>query len=324
MSIQSSSWKLSLAARLCRLFPPGFSGVFLRMYPTPTAIRENATFEARSALADFRYRCRKIDHVANVFAIRGFFDWQNALIASACCESGNCIVEIGANIGTETLVFSRAVGSAGRVICFEPVPANIAQLREQLALNQIDNVELVEAAVSDQPGRIRFSAPADAENSGQGAIADATSGAGADTFEVECKVLDAMYASGDLGTPRLVVMDVQGAELLVLRGATNLLRTVRPTVVLEVETDALKQFGMHPRDITAYFHAHQYRCWKIGKWGLSPANPEAWCFDNWLALPNRPDERADGEARRIGSLIRRAALLPLIRGLNPAVAKCRN
>ena len=59
------------------------------------------------------------------------------------------------------MLLARGVGPTGRVIAFEPNTANVALLRKHLRLNRIDNVEIVEAAVSDKEGTAFFSGEGD-------------------------------------------------------------------------------------------------------------------------------------------------------------------
>ena len=60
------------------------------------------------------------------FAVHGYFYCTAWGITLAIFAPGDTIVEVGANVGTETIGFSDIVGRSGRVIAFEPVPANIA------------------------------------------------------------------------------------------------------------------------------------------------------------------------------------------------------
>jgi FkbM family methyltransferase len=326
MTVASSSWRLSLVARLCRFFPPGVSGVFLRLYPIHLARRENPWFQVRSSLADVSFRMDEVDAVSLIFAIRGFFDWQNVVIAGALCTAGDTIVEVGANLGTETLLFSRIVGPTGRVVAFEPVPDNMATLRRQIALNRITNIDLRGCAVSDHAGKLRFVLGPSRDNTGQGRLAggagdDGTGGARdqvESVIEVETVVLDELHASGALPSPRLIAIDVQGAELLVLRGADRILRETRPAVIFEVERELLAEHGLRPADLSAYLKERGYLIRRISKWGLVDDRPEHTDAQNWLALPQPGAEQA---ARRISRRIRRAAAWPLIPGLNPAVIR---
>lgn len=138
------------------------------------------------------------------------------LLADAL-RPGDVFYDIGANVGFFSLLASQRVG-AGRVIAFEPLPANLELLRRNLALNGADNVSIVDAAVADTSGRARFTVGGSAS---QGALAD-------EGIEVAVVALDEL----DLPPPTVMKIDVEGAESRVLAGAVRLLTHHRPVIFL--------------------------------------------------------------------------------------------
>lgn len=316
--IETPSRRLAAVARLARYVPPGVSGVFLRAYPATRAVREKPGFTRRSSLADFSLRTDRTDWVANAFAVRGFFDLGNVVIASAVCGRGDAIVEVGANIGTESLAFSCIVGPAGRVVCFEPLPANAELLRAQLAINAIQNVTVHQAAVHDHSGVLRFLTPHADMNFGEGRVVEPAS-ADESVIEVPCVALDELFLAGQFGSPRLVAIDVQGNELFVLRGAERLLDTARPFVVVEVEQALLAQHQLSGADLNAFLRRRGYVPWRVGKWRLRPADAARDDGVNWFCVPDGESAAGYAAARRVSARLLRSALLPLVRGLNPAV-----
>lgn len=318
--IRTKSWRLALAARLARLVPPGFSGVFLRLYPPRLAQRERAAFTARSSLANVEFQCDRPDWVANSFAIRGFYEWAIVNIANSICRPGDTIIEVGANIGTESLLYAAIVGPAGRVASFEPFPDNLRMLRRQLDLNRLTHVDVFPNAVSDQQGTLHFVAPVDEGNFGQGHLADpgAASPAGGKTIDVECVRLDDLFAAGQLLAPRLLVIDVQGAELGVLRGGREMIRAARPYLVLEVDPEFLVGQGLSVEAVQKMLEEWGYRAWSISKWGLRPARTDITHDANWLCIPSQD---GDAVARRVSRRLWWSAVLPLIPGLSPAVIR---
>lgn len=318
--IQTSSWRLTLAARLARLFPPGFSGVFLRLYPAEVARRERAAFTAWSSLAHVEFHCDRPDWVANCFAIRGFYEWAIVNIAHSVCGPGDSIIEVGANIGTESLLYAAIVGPTGRVASFEPFPDNVKMLRRQIELNQFEQLDVFPNAVGDQPGTLHFVVPAGDGNFGQGYLAEpaVTPQAGTKTIAVECVRLDDLFAAGRLRAPRLLVIDVQGAELGVLRGARELIRAAQPYLVLEVDPEFLKSQSLSVRAVQEMLAEWGYRPWAITKWGLRPSRTDITHDANWLCIPLKEGEAV---ARRISRRIWWSAVLPLIPGLSPAVIR---
>jgi FkbM family methyltransferase len=131
-------------------------------------------------------------------------------------EPGDYFYDVGANAGFFSLVAAHRVGPFGQVVAFEPFPSNADVLREQFALNQLANCRVVEAALADQPGKMtlcfrknNFTTP----HLGNARIGESTT-------EVEVTTLDDCIA--ELGEPRVIKMDVEGAEYSALEGATRL------------------------------------------------------------------------------------------------------
>src|SRR5690348_14799793 len=71
-------------------------------------------------------------------------------------KPGDVVYDIGANVGFYTLLASVCAGPGGRVYSYEPLLENIAGLRKHIAMNQLSNCEIIEAAVSNSDGRARF------------------------------------------------------------------------------------------------------------------------------------------------------------------------
>ena len=69
---------------------------------------------------------------------------------------GDVFYDIGANAGFFSLLGSKCVGEKGHVFAFEPLPENIGAVRSQVQVNNLTNCTVVEAAVSDSVGHVRF------------------------------------------------------------------------------------------------------------------------------------------------------------------------
>lgn len=161
-------------------------------------------------------------------------------------RSGDTFVDIGANFGLHALLGAQLVGSTGRVIAFEPVPRNINLLQRHVRLNHFDGViEIVDGAVSDSNAEsIALSIPV-----GEVAVTAALSTAGSmGTLTVRNYRLDDF----DFGTAekiRLIKIDVEGAEIFVLKGAQKFLRDHNPFVAVEIHPKDLAHFGSSPEQI---------------------------------------------------------------------------
>ena len=136
---------------------------------------------------------------------------------------GAVVIDVGAQIGNHSVFFGNFL--AQRVIAVEPNPAVLPILRRNTA-NNGGEYTIIPAGLGAAPGVASVSLP-DAGNIG---TAQLQAGAG----EIELTTLDAIAPPGVV----LVKVDVEGMELDVLRGGTQLLRTQRPDLMLEAGTPA--------------------------------------------------------------------------------------
>jgi len=130
------------------------------------------------------------------------------------------VFDIGANHGDLTLLFTRC---GARVVAVEPNPPLAAKLRARFPLH-----EIIEAAVSDQPGRATLTLGTESyystiDNRWKPVVAER--GRLSDrTVDVACTTLDALIAR--MGVPVFIKLDVEGHELAALRGLTHAVNAV--------------------------------------------------------------------------------------------------
>jgi len=131
---------------------------------------------------------------------------------------GDVVYDIGAHVGFYTLLSSQLVGDNGHVVAFEPFPSNIRFLRNHLKLNNIDNVTVVEKAVSDRHGQARFET---SESTSMGHLVSESNSA--PTINVDIVALDQYIKEAQLPLPNVLKVDIEGAEFGFLCGARQLL-----------------------------------------------------------------------------------------------------
>jgi FkbM family methyltransferase len=144
--------------------------------------------------------------------------------------AGDTVYDIGANIGYVSLSLAKSVGPTGRVIAFEPVPKNVDDFRESIKINRLTNVQLLEFAASDQDGEavIRI-----AENLSTASLVWHRENPSAVQLTIRTVQIDQLVESGDLGYPRFVKIDVEGAEGSVLKGMQRTVAVARPVLFIE-------------------------------------------------------------------------------------------
>jgi FkbM family methyltransferase len=224
-------------------------------------------------------------------ALTGLYEAPVQTAVAAELRAGDVVLDVGANIGFLTVLAARMVGPAGRVVAFEPVPGNAQLVRRNAALNRQAQVQVVQAAVSDQEGTATLVL---ARYVGGAALEGADRPPDAcGELSVPVVTLDGWLAAnaGRLPGPvRLVKVDVEGAEAAVLRGADALLRGQRPLVLLEVDAAAAAAAEAKYEACRALLAGHGYRVERL---------PEGYPGVTWhvIHLLARP---ADGAAEAGG------------------------
>ena len=138
------------------------------------------------------------------------------------------VYDIGANVGIYTLLASTRAGASGMVYAFEPLARNLNYLRRHVALNQLQNCMVIEAAMGKSEGLGRFSATDWAASM---ARLDPEKG----EIVVPVTTLDScIFGERQLRPPKVLKIDVEGAEVDVLQGASRILEEFHPAIFLEV------------------------------------------------------------------------------------------
>jgi FkbM family methyltransferase len=145
-------------------------------------------------------------------------------------KPGMRVVDIGAHIGYYTLLFAKGVGSSGRVVSFEPVPANFALLRENIQINRLQNVQAFPEAVFSNTQEITIHVPDDLPHSGDASIYSAGASS---QLRARAIKLDSFCASSGF-QPDFLKMDVEGAEYDVLTGGKETIARFRPKMLIEL------------------------------------------------------------------------------------------
>jgi FkbM family methyltransferase len=176
---------------------------------------------------------------------------------------GDCVVDVGANVGFYTVRLSEAVGIQGTVHAFEPVPETFAILSATVRRLPLSNVVLHASALSDHSGTAEIVVPREAggaDNLYLAHLAGKAAPPGRRT-RIETVTLDEFRRNG---LPRIsfIKCDVEGAELLVLRGALAVLREDRPVMLCEVCGHA-KRFQTTPGDVFAFIQTIGYRAMRL-------------------------------------------------------------
>jgi FkbM family methyltransferase len=154
--------------------------------------------------------------------VDGIHDDLDRVCAALLTDSAGVILDVGANIGTTSAIFSQHVPD-GQVYAFEPGPNVFAALQANVATNGLSNVKPFNLAVAAKPGTIRF-----AEDAAFGHIVSDCSGC-----DVAAVSIDDFVRSSALKRVDLIKIDVEGFERGVLEGAVETIERFAPIVHME-------------------------------------------------------------------------------------------
>jgi FkbM family methyltransferase len=178
---------------------------------------------------------------------------------------GATAIDLGANIGVYTKVLSTLAGADGRVISVEPVPPTFRILARNCRRLGMTNVQLVNAAVSDERRDLTMEVPdyrSGGENYYQAQVVAADASlrgtSRARHFHVHARTLDDI--ASDAESIAFVKCDVEGHELRCLAGAQAVLAKYHPAWLIEVSGDP-DAAGSDAAKVFAVLESHRYNAW---------------------------------------------------------------
>jgi FkbM family methyltransferase len=177
---------------------------------------------------------------------------------------GSVVYDVGANIGWYSLLAARAVGPEGKVVAFEPSVRNAAVIQENAATNGLSNITPIPAAVTDEDGWATFLDQGSLEGrlnkddtETQARRRERHRREPLGSFVVPVLSLDSWIPGSGMAPPNVVKIDVEGAEVGVIRGMAQTLRSSGPTLIIELHgtqsevADALDAVGYDHAPIDA-------------------------------------------------------------------------
>ena len=155
-------------------------------------------------------------------------DTLNALIT----ETPKAIfMDIGANVGHHSIFLSKF---ASQVLAFEPYPKVNMQFKQQIAHNNISNIQIFEIGLSDRCETLNYYAPT-GNNEGIGSFDESSIGKGNTSYgKLELQEGDQVIESDSWKNIKLIKIDVEGFEKKVIKGLTRTIEEERPVIVCEI------------------------------------------------------------------------------------------
>jgi FkbM family methyltransferase len=205
---------------------------------------------------------------------------------------GDVCVDVGAAGGAHLLVMAKQAGPDGTVLGFEPRPRSLRVLRALVRVSRLaDRVRLHQRALADRVGTMALRIPVVPTRAHfHGSTEDRVSAAAFARLphreiEVPIAPLDEVLAAEGLDRLDVLKLDVEGAELLVLSGAMQVLTELRPIVVLEADDLHQARFDATADDVLSAVRDHGYRVFRYRRGALEEVAGAVHDEDDYVFVP---------------------------------------
>lgn len=232
---------MRVTARIARALPQGARDSLYRLGPLSNLIRSMLTRAAPDKIAPVQVAAGPLAGMQLQLDLRREKDLWLGTYEPAVLQAiqdwvkpGMSVYDVGANIGYVSLALAKAVGKAGQVVAFEPLPENLDRLRANMALNSAGSrVQVVGSAVGARAAQEPFMRHA---SGGMGKL-QTSKGRQIDyegTLTVDVIALDDWIKDRESRPPELIKIDVEGGEGAVLEGLLDTLVNNHPTLLIEL------------------------------------------------------------------------------------------
>ena len=173
----------------------------------------------------------------------GCFEPDKVRLFELYIKKGKVVYDIGAHVGYFSLLAAILVQDEGQVIAFEPNPDNVRHLRQHIEMNGYSNIKVIETAVSNENGEASF----DNEKENSKSRLSPTG-----KIKVKTLTIDTLVESKEIPPPNYMKIDVEGAEVLVIKGAESTIKSYRPHIFLATHSPVLKNDCLDILDSLGY------------------------------------------------------------------------
>ena len=182
-----------------------------------------------------RVRPPRISIIGRSIYLKGFWEREMTDVVKDKVKKGWHILDVGADIGYYSLLFSSKCGPSGAVAAFEPDPEPWPYLNENIKMFKYSNIYPFNFALSNHSGVGMM------KSGGKGQLFPDKEGTEEKTFTVKMFPLDDFWKELSWKKLDLVKIDVEGAELSVLMGMEKVIKKYHPHLLIEIHPRQLKE-----------------------------------------------------------------------------------
>ena len=191
----------------------------------------------------------------------GKYEQNETVVIDLLSSEARCIFDIGANIGYHSIRFAK-LNPRCFIHAFEPMTKSYSYLKQNIISNNVESqVFAYNIGLSENGGNLDFFIPPTNETN-----ASMANVSGVRNFKKVVKKTFALdfWSLNNNQKPDFIKCDIEGAELLVFRGAMNMLIAHKPLIFSELLRKWSKAYDYHPNDMINFFNKLGYLCYGIG------------------------------------------------------------
>ncbi len=218
----------------------------------------------------------------------GYYEQQIDRLIKRLVRAGDTVFDVGANVGSHTLIMRKCVGNAGHVIAVEPNPRIYSRLNENVVMNRFaDNVTLLQMALSHTSGTGRlFLPPSDYPNQGISSLHKRPELEG--DVVVPLHRFDDVVYEQECSRVDFVKIDTEGHDYEVLLGAEGSIAEYHPYLLFEYDEHEWAQVGSDFAACANLLHKEHYTLYILEPTGsLIRIESNVPSYANIVAVPQR-------------------------------------
>jgi FkbM family methyltransferase len=190
----------------------------------------------------------------------GNLDLEELKAITKIIKKGDTVLDVGAHFGYYSLFLSNLVGRYGMVYAFEPSDRERKRLMMNIFINGIKNIKISDKAVSSSVGKSNLYV-VQSKETGFNSMRKPLSVSPTKIKNIQTITLDKFIENSKLFGIRFVKIDVEGAELKVLKGANKLLSQYdKPSLLIEAEDLRTTPWGYKSKKIITLLVNKGYNC----------------------------------------------------------------
>lgn len=184
----------------------------------------------------------KDTHTSFFLSTKGEFEPVQTKLLISLLQLDSIVLDIGANFGYYSVITAKKC-DRGMVYAFEPDNRNFNYLKANFELNKLQNMQVFPLALGDKTGKVKFSQGK--RHMGSSHISTSSEF----DYQVDMMTLDTFATQNNINLVNVILIDVEGFELLILKNATELIsRSPNLYVFIEYNPITLEEFSFNSSD----------------------------------------------------------------------------